>query len=1131
MPWIKFPRVLLVKANVVRALSRVVEEARYRALATQTSRLSRIYLAGYRCVQQVANFTWPVTQTVRPPGGPLLAYFPPMAFPSQSFSPVVDWYGEPSIHWARVAWHLLLSTLIVLAGVGAVHTALYWFMVFLYLVDYGVACAITVCSSNFIGPHMWIVGWCQEIVTSNWFVAFSVLISVACAPIRAPGFRAFPLLNYASIRTKLRNVVVKSTQVMPVSHSHPNAAADRNASDDAINQLIYSLGYEVYSIQASNRDYERRIAGSVRHLWSMDRSQPERNDPVHAQHIFKMINVDYYIDWVDYLWMAQPFLLYTFTPQDPCGVHQEIQWTTNSDNTISMSVNGGATFRHQLWNYHLDHFDARYPGVTIHYALEAVPVNPHWSIVMLTPRAVSPAPFNQAPQCDLKRMKLYHEVTAMDGEVRPSAMIRTIGGNASLSIGIPGQYSSVRLKPSTEAILLGRLALGKAKFSDLAPVLAVDFNNDIRLAQAIIFSAFPGAQVLPAEHTPFQERDVKASYSRLPTARLIVEEKLTATTICEPVIDSAYSPKRSRANDEWCVQTRVDAIHNERIEFLPRYNSYAIEFLRLLIPIPFCEAPVELQDVVDSQKRPTQRANNFAALPKLGDFLDMPALTVRSFQKNELYAAMKDPRNISTLPSEHCLLYSRYTQAFARILKRQRWYAFGMHPDDVAERVHFVASSAHNLTETDFSRFDGTHSHALYDLELTALLRAFAPCEHDMIRAIHSSMTQAMARTGCGVSYDPDGSRLSGAADTSIMNSLDNAYVAYCAFRQMGYTPEHAYASLGIYGGDDGLTPDVDPDAAERVAKDLGLKLKATTVPAVKRVTFLGRIYTNPKGHPGHMADLPRQLPKLHMVASRDPAVIAHAVYNKATGHLVTDSSTPILSHWANMMLRYTRRRAHIADERHWSWTAREYGASKYVPPYAEMLEEAATSLGLDASTVERYCAYLDSFDGMEYPCIDTIMEVPRELPPPGVVAGIEYTILPTPKPTHCQHGCGQPTCEHRASDLKDISKVCVGCSGVFTFTIKEQVKALSYSGNYFEAKRCMPCRLKRKSEIAARAAGSLSSGADETKRSVPNRPPSAAPSVVPPAVKIETKNAFASVVVPHDSPFVARGDGRVPSG
>lgn len=905
-------------------------------------------------------------------------------------------------------------------------------------------------------------------------------------PLRIVKDLPFPFRSTYTLRTKLRNMVFPVHSAAPTQHSHPQSAVSRNSADEAINLFISSNGYVPYCIQMSSRDIAAGHRGSLIHYWAADRHAPERSQRLRDCDIVKMTNVDYYVDWVQYLWMARPFMLYTFTPKDPCGVYQETQWTTNLDNSITMTVSGGGRYNHQLWNYNVDSIEAYYPGIQITYSVESVPVNEHWSIVMLTPKSITAAPDDTRSHCTLKRHQLVHTVHTMDGSDRPSALMRHSGSAAVLSVGIPGQMASIRLSASTQSILSARVDLGRITFADLVSLLTPDFGNDVRLAQAIVYKCFPCE--VPQDvswHTPWVDRDNLAAYRRAPTAQLLPQEKPSGTVIAPPVIDSGFVPVRSRANEEWTIEKRVDAVRNDQTQFLPRYMLYAAEFAELLIPVPHVLGRIDVSDVIASQKRPTQVLNNAAASPRLSSWFAVPECTVKSFQKGEVAACpSKDPRNISTLPTEHCLLYSQYTQPFASLLKTQPWYAFGLHPDAVAHRVHSVAANAKTLTETDFSRFDGTHSHALYALELNLYLRAFPPIEHDMITRVHAAMTTALGRTTMGVQYDPDGGRLSGAADTSIMNSIDNAFVAYCVFRQMGYATKAAYRALGVYGGDDGITADADPTCYNRVVTDLGLKLKAISRPAYDRTTFLGRVYPQPASSAVHMADVPRQLAKLHIHCSRDPEECKYALFNKAVGHLVTDPTTPILSDWARMVIRLLPDDVKVNDVRSRSYISTEYHGFTSAPAMPVMMEVLNSVLGLDSTEINDYIQHLRNLTSLDL--LQPLIRPQGRVPIDNVIVGKDIGKMIPVKATACPHGCGYDACEHDPTRTKlvDIAINCKKCSLKFVYTEKEQKFALKYADSQ-PPKACSACRLLRKSVLPVKPSQTpILNDASDKKRS-----------------------------------------------
>lgn len=794
---------------------------------------------------------------------------------------------------------------------------------------------------------------------------------------------------------EIRRMVIHATRPVTSSHSHPLLAAARNAADDTMDTFIYGLGLQPYSIQLSKRDIERGIPGVLSPLWHCDSHAPPRCDPIPDQAVIRMTNVDYYVDWNDYLWMCRPIMIHTFTPADPCGSFQESQWTVGSDNVVTMRVAGGGVYRHRLWDYDVESFDANYPGMTIQYSVTKVPVNKHWSIVTMVPTHRKPnILLSDAPSHTLKRAVFCHQVLTMDGTIRWSATIQRQGVDAVMSLGIPGEYVSLEIPAMMRTILSARIRLAKLAIHDLIVILAPTYGDDVRFAQALIFSAYPVENTdVWMRHTPWNARDAAVTYRRVARPQLMPREKIVARVIAAPILDSAFVPAKTYMNDVWTVAERITAVANPQAELDPEYSLYASEFAVLFLPRAGCLAPREVSEVIESQKRPAQVRSNTAAAPGLAGWLAKSRTTIRSFQKAEVYSSIKDPRNISTLPTEHCLEYSTFTQAMAAHIKQFDWYAFGMHPDAVAQRVHSIAANCHHLVETDFSRFDGTHSTALYEFELMLLLRAFPESHHPMIKRVHNVMTTSTAATAQGVKYDIGGSRLSGSADTSLMNTVDNAYVAYCVFRRMRMTSKEAWKMLGIYGGDDGITPDADAKSYERVSADLGLRLKARATAPSAPCSFLGRIYPCASASAGHMCDLPRQLAKLHVFPGQDITATKETIlYNRATGYLVTDPNTPIISEWCRLVLRsITGGKVNRLDLRSWdSLLAPEWCAAL---SRHEMEVQACRMLGITQVDLDAYVLMLrtavsvDNITPLMVPVAPAIV--------PGVIVGNDLHVAP----------------------------------------------------------------------------------------------------------------------------------------
>nr|UQB76321.1 RNA-dependent RNA polymerase [Flumine nodavirus 7] len=161
--------------------------------------------------------------------------------------------------------------------------------------------------------------------------------------------------------------------------------------------------------------------------------------------------------------------------------------------------------------------------------------------------------------------------------------------------------------------------------------------------------------------------------------------------------------------------------------------------------------------------------------------------------------------------------------------------------------------------------------------------------------------------TANGVRYDAGWGTRSGSPITTDGNTMINAFIVYCSFRELGYTPAEARRKLeqgALLVGDDGAVSNEGGlvAALESVVLDLGLKVKCAEVATGERVTFCGRVYPNLVNCLTSMQDPLRTIPKLHLTSNKCVS-IEQAAANRAHGYLATDSKTPIIGTWARKVI------------------------------------------------------------------------------------------------------------------------------------------------------------------------------------------------------------------------------------
>jgi len=152
-----------------------------------------------------------------------------------------------------------------------------------------------------------------------------------------------------------------------------------------------------------------------------------------------------------------------------------------------------------------------------------------------------------------------------------------------------------------------------------------------------------------------------------------------------------------------------------------------------------------------------------------------------------------------------------------------------------------------------------------------------------------------------------------------------NAYIVYSALREMRFSKHEAWKRLGIYAGDDGLTPNIASlkESIESVSKTLGLDVKIATHYPNEPVPFLGRILVAPLTSDDSFQDPKRTIPKLH-ISTNKTIPVEQAAFNKAAGYMVTDHKTPIISHWASKVIELSKLGAvkNMTADEAWKLTA-----------------------------------------------------------------------------------------------------------------------------------------------------------------------------------------------------------------
>lgn len=710
------------------------------------------------------------------------------------------------------------------------------------------------------------------------------------------GSKAFAVSE--EIRKRFRELTIPELPKRSEAHSHPLSSQERTRADIALNRFITACGYKVYSVSMSSRDVINDNDGHRLYFTAKDVALQPRCDTITPKHMLKFMDTDYYCNISDYAANMSAMVMYTFAPKKVAGATTDASYSIDSEGYVHLVSDGGARYIHQLWDYDTDHLVFDYWWGSVFYLVESQQLSDDRRIIGLFPVRKVYGPMGWwIPGERLERRKINHGALNIARYQVDSIVY--------VSMAQPDQTFCVSTTEECLAAICIRLKSKKANDADIADIERFLMTDGMPT---------PGKKAaLLSDHLKiiinFLKLKIMTNTGKcLPDVityqglgPLITEDaRPKARQIMVPLVTNGnVTPGDSFNNDNVCVQKRVLEPRNQVVSWPPIFHRWSEEFVRLLIPD--CQmhtgVPDSIEEVMDKQNRPTQRAGALAALP----FAFCYKTIVKSFQKGESYPKIAAPRNISTLDADHRTRYGGYLYALTRaVLKRQRWYAFAKTPKEIAAEVRRVATNARFIVPTDYSAWDGTHSKPLCDFENLVLRRFFGPEYHEEVSKLQMAQYKAPGVTRHGVRYNTEWSRLSGSSDTSSFNTIDNALVMFFALRDSGKTADEAWDSLGLFGGDDGIQANLEMGYLTRVVKRMGHVLKAKIIEPNHPVDFLGRYYLDPWTTEASVIDVQRQVRKLHITHSAQDVPWHVSLYCKAHGLMTTDAKTPLIAQWAS---------------------------------------------------------------------------------------------------------------------------------------------------------------------------------------------------------------------------------------
>jgi hypothetical protein len=812
--------------------------------------------------------------------------------------------------------------------------------------------------------------------------------------------RATHRLSVDNMRTTFNDTVIV-TQAPTPGHTHAESAAARSTATGLSGRVALSMGLTPYYFQMSRADQRAHRSGSRNYYWTKDLTvEPAFHNPP-ADSMLTLIDVDYYVDMDEFLTeQLQPVFLYTFVPEQVADQQPGYSFTFDQDNNVVYSIAGGEVHKHPLWQYGVSHVLATrtffgIPYLAHAYLVDRRQIAPHRYAIFLTPygswRGLAAVLVSYLRGSHLRRL------IVAEGEYTRLEVHGPKGHHRST-----GRVSSYHQACITAAEDDAIAAVARVSKTDLS-IPQVQSHVQVDRAAAVALVEYHRNSTGRKPDSVFPVESGVRTYQFSPPS-YDPDAKPTLVPFMAPLLPECYAPASCLHNEQVAVDKRITSVAAKALRMTPFLSAAIQEFLALLLPTPGQLHPKEQDEVYDRQARPSQRR-----LLDEACVAGEPERRVEAFVKKEAYDSPKDPRIISTINPVDKLAYSAFIYSFADVLADQPWYAFSKTPSMVAARVATIMQTAHNVASTDFSRFDGRVSNILRELEKFALLRAFHSQYHDRLMTLHRSQYTLPGTTTFGVKYETGTSRASGSPETSAFNTLANAFVAFLALRQ---TREHgayiaapqAFARLGVYGGDDGLTTNIDPRAYHKAAADVGQVI--TLEPATRgpvSIKFLARVYSPAVWHgdPNSCCDLPRQLSKFHATRHLPANVTASdKLREKIRGFLATDANTPVIGPFVKAVAKHATP-VPLADAEPLllMWGAEHDPTVQYPNEYGSWMEAyAATALaGYD---FERFNKWISEATSLEYLLNPPVFIEPK--PPttkqPVVVDG-ELALPPAPLP------------------------------------------------------------------------------------------------------------------------------------
>jgi hypothetical protein len=698
------------------------------------------------------------------------------------------------------------------------------------------------------------------------------------------------------------------------SHSHAKSASIRTTADRFSKAVAAAAGYQPYCFQMSSRDQSEFQRGERTYYWAKDTSTRPQADDLKSTDLVTMVDVDYYVDMPNHLVdNDQPHILFTTIPDVAAKSTDEYGYFFNANSELVMSVRGGGSFVHPLWNYCSDWFTVSrlwslHPK-TVVYHTAVRRISDDKACVLLVPSRVYHGIFAVAIALigrSLQRLTTYvgggFSKVRYRGDNGLTVSVARVGEETSATIPVD-KYNALkatkRIAPKTIISNYSvKSVVGKVDgFDTDRAAILTDYLNNASDCQVDDLYSMPQPEMVAFSFVTPEP-----------------EDKPIMEAFCDPLVPPAFVPMNNKATADRSIDGRVRVPQETARKLLadtkmtPKKQSMAVFFVEHLIPEAGCCVPLSHEEVCERQQKASQKLD----MQKAG-LMDSLKSIVTTFVKKEAYGKPTDPRNITTFPPDVKARYAAIIYPLMDVVKKHRFYAFSKSPKWVAQRVAEIATKCKDrLNCPDLHRMDGHVEKFARLIERMTLLRAYDPAFHEEVIRAHEEAFGNTGITAEGTRYDQGFSRGSGSMETSLFNTIVNLFIIFYAFVLEGCTPEQAWEKLNelvLAGGDDSVVGQIAPAHLIVAAQHVGFIMVVDTfIRGQSGVNFLAREYGPDvwNGDPNSMCQIRRQTEKLHLTVSV-PLSPAQKMYEKAVSFSLTDSATPVLGTWCAAVKRVCR--------------------------------------------------------------------------------------------------------------------------------------------------------------------------------------------------------------------------------